>query len=133
MFFVWHFTLCQPEIAVTERDVTTKFQVPKTTCVRVYMCCDRAALMQHRSASPQMVALSDVIHLHFGPVLRRWVESTQTLSHSSRSRCAEAHHHANTHAGEDSLYPPESKCHFNKCPLESTYVQVLCCNTRRPP
>lgn len=39
-----------------------------------------------------------------------------------------AHHHANTHAGEDSRCPPESKCRFSEGPLQSTYVQVRRCS-----
>lgn len=133
MFFVWHLTLWVSSKLQWQKGAWQQCSRNQGEHVFVSICVVNVASMQHPSTSSQMVALSDVINLHFSPVLRRWVESTQILSHSSLSRFAEAHHHANTHAGEDSRYPPESKCHFSKCPLKSTYVQVLCRNTRRPP
>lgn len=78
-----------------------------------------------------MAGLSSLIHLHFSSVLRWWAERRNNFCFlNGLLEVHYAHHHANTHACEGVFIPPESKCHFSKCPLESTYIQVLCCSLK---
>ena len=75
--------------------------------------------------------LSTLMHLHFILGLK-WVEKRNTHTHTSQSclsRFSELTITPTHMLWEDSHCPPESKCHFNKCPLKSTYVQVLCCGS----